>query len=156
MRQQENRRLGVDFLDEIASLKQELLNRLRASSTLASFVSDRIYDVPHASPEELTSPYIRFGLFSSEDDGAECFESFDIVGQIDVYSWGTGEAQSTMEALKISAEVTAIIRAFEEDTQLLGGHVLSDIRFRSKRVITASDGKTKHVPITITAIVDKT
>lgn len=143
-------------MDEIASLKQELLNRLRASSSLASFVGNRIYDVPTVSPAELTSPYIRFGQFSSEDSGAECFESSDIVGQIDVYSWGTGEAESTMEALKISAEITAIIRAFGEDTQLSGGHVLSDIRFRSKRVITASDGKTKHVPISITAIVDKT
>lgn len=143
-------------MEEIASLKQELLNRLRASAALSNLVSDRIYDVPPVSPESMTSPYIRFGPFSSEDDGAECFESYDVVGQIDVYSWGDGEAQSTMEALKITAEVTAIIRGFEADTQLSAGHVLSDIRVRSKRVITASDGKTKHAPITITAIVDRT
>lgn len=156
MRRLKNRLAGVDFLDEIASLKQELLNRLRASASLAALVGERIYDVPPVAASDMESPYIRFGEFSSADDGAECFESSDIIGQIDVYSWGSGEGQSTMEALKISGIIKSIINGIDGDVIMSDGHVLSDIMFRSKRVITASDGKTKHVPITIAAIVDKT
>lgn len=143
-------------MDEIASLKLALIEALRGSSALVAIVSDRIYDVPPGRPEEMTSPYIRFGPFSGEDNGAECFESSDIVGQIDVYSWGSGEAASTMESLKIAAIVRRVIDGMQDVTTLQGGYVLSDIRFRSKRSITASDGKTKHVPITLAAIVDKT
>ncbi len=143
-------------MDEIAALKLELLNRLRASASLAAFVGDRIYDVPPVSNSELTSPYIRFGLFTSDQFGADCFDSFDIVGQIDIYSWGSGEAQSTMEGLKISAQVKAVIDGMNEDLTLSDGHTLSSIQFRGKRVITASDGKTKHVPVTFESVVDKT
>lgn len=143
-------------MDEIASLKNELLKRLRAYAPLAAITGGRIYDVPPVSAEEMTSPYVRFGQFSSSDDGAECFESYDITGQIDVYSWGSGEAASTVEASKISGMIRLVIDDFDDDIQLSSGYVLGDIRFRSKRVITASDGKTKHVPITINAIVDKT
>lgn len=143
-------------MDEVAALKNMLLQRLRASASISAFVSDRIHDVPPVSAFEMTTPYIRFGPFTSNDDGAECFESSDVTGQIDIYSNGTGEAASTAEALKISALVKSLLNSITEDIDLGNGYVLSDIRFRSKRVITASDGKTKHVPITFSAIVDKT
>lgn len=144
-------------MDEIAALKLLILERLRASSALSALVGDRIYDVPPGSPQDMTSPYIRFGPFSSQDDAPECFDTYDITAQIDVYSWGELEAASTMESLKISALVKDIINAAgeEESVTLSGGYVLSYMRYRSKRSITASDGKTKQVPITITAIVDK-
>lgn len=143
-------------MDEIAALKKLLLQRLRESTAIAAFVSDRIYDVPPVSAYEMTTPYIRFGPFTSSDDGAECFESYDIVGQIDIYSNGPDLAASTMESLRISRAVRDVLTALESEEVLEDGHVLSEIRYRSKRSITASDGKTKHVPITFLAIVDKT
>lgn len=143
-------------MDEVAALKKLLLQRLRESTAVAALVSNRIHDVPPVSAFEMTTPYIRFGPFSSADDGAECFESSDITGQIDVYSNGPGEAASTAEALKISGLIRSILNSFPEDVDLGDGYILSDIRFRNKRVITANDGKTKHVPITFSAIVDKT
>lgn len=143
-------------MDEIAALKFELLAALRASTPLAAFVGNRIFDVSPQAPNLPTSPYIRFGPFTSQDDGPECFETYDIAGQIDVFSWGEGEAASTMEASKISAIVKDIVNGMQDETSLPEGYVLTEIRFRSKRVITASDGETKHVPVTIAAIVDKT
>lgn len=143
-------------MDEVSALKKLLLQRLRESSAISALVSERIYDVPPVSASEMTTPYIRFGPFQSSDDVAECFESSDITGQIDVYSTGPGEAASTAEALRISGLIKPILNGFDEDIDLGGGYVLSYIRYRNKRVITASDGKTKHVPITFSAIVDKT
>lgn len=144
-------------MDEIAALKFLIIQKLRESAALSAYVGDRVYDVPPEEPAKMTSPYVSMGPFSSSDDNAECFESYDITGQIDVYSWGAGEALSTMQATKISAIVKDVINGTGEQEQALqGGHVLSYLRFRSKRIITASDGKTKHVPITISAIVDKT
>lgn len=143
-------------MDEIAALKQALLDGLKANSALVALVGNRIYDVPPSSPAEMTSPYIRLGPFNSQDDGPECFESYDITGQIDVYSWGVAEAASTMESLKISRLVRDVIDGLGVGQEIEGGHVLTEARFLSKRSITASDGKTKHVPITISAIVDKT
>lgn len=144
-------------MDEIAALKFAILQSLRDSSPLAVYVGARIYDVAPEEPAKMVSPYIAMGPFSSSDDNAECFESYDITGQIDIYSWGAGEAQSTMEASKISGIVAGIVNSIgDQESDLENGHTLSYLRVRSKRIITASDGKTKHVPITITAIVDKT
>lgn len=148
-------------MDEIAALKFILLERLRANTALVALANGGINDVPPAEVGERVSPYVRFGQFTSSDDGPECFETYDIVGQVDVYSWGAGEAASTMESLRIAALVKAVIREISSEIEageidLQNGHKLTDIRFRSQRSITASDGVTKHVPITITAIVDKT
>lgn len=143
-------------MDEISALKQALLLALRASTSLAALVDNRIYDVPPTSPALPATPYIRFGPFSSEDSGADCFESYDVVGQIDVYSSGTDEAASTMESNKVAGIVVSIIRAMQDNTTLSDDHVLSEIIFRNRRSITASDGKTKQVPITFYATVDKT
>lgn len=133
-----------------------MLTRLRASSALSSFVSDRIYDVPPGQPHERTSPYIHMGPWSSTLLQAECFESYDINGQIDIYSWGQGEAASTMQASKISRLVADVAEEMGLDTIILGdSHELKDFRLRSKRILTASDGKTKHIPMSISAIVDK-
>lgn len=142
-------------MDEIAALKAALLEALRASSSLSALVGVRIFDVPPTAPNLPETPYIRLGPFSSQTEGEECFESYDVTGQIDIYSFGAGEAASTMESTKISGIVKDIVNAMQDVTELQGDHTLSDIRFRSKRSITASDGKTKHVPVTITAIVDK-
>lgn len=145
-------------MDEIAALKKALIGRLLESSAVVFFTGDRVYDVIPVEPSKMTSPYIAMGQFTSSDDGPECFETFDVIGQIDVYSWGTGEAASTMEGSKIAAAVKAavVLMLSETPIDLTEGFVLSDIRVRSHRVITASDGVTKHVPITISAIVDKT
>lgn len=141
-------------MDANASLKDAVIKALRASPALSAFVGSRIFDVTPQEPNLPSSPYIRMGPYSAQDDGAECFDSSDVTGQIDIFSWGSGEALSTMEASKIAAIVKSIINGMQDVTELQGGFTLSDIRYRSHRTITASDGKTKHVPLTFTAIVD--
>lgn len=142
-------------MDEIAALKLAILNALRSTTGIQEITGGRIYDVPPESVNERVSPYIHLGPFDSSEVLAECFETYDITGQIDIYSWGINEASSTMESLKISKLVSSLIRSINSDVLDLGnGYQLTEIRVQSKRVLTASDGKTKHVPMTISAIVD--
>lgn len=142
-------------MEEIAALKKIIRDALASSSALALLVGTEIYDVNPGVSGTPKFPYISFGRFSSEDSDAECFDSYEVVGQIDIYSSGTGKAASTAEALEISKIVRQIIRDIPDDIPLQDGNTLSEVKYRSKAVITAQDGKTKHVAMTIAAIVDE-
>lgn len=139
-------------MEEIGSLKKLLLEAFRANQGIVDVLGTEIYDVYPTSKAKPTFPYLTLGPFSSTDVGAECFESADVTGQVDIWSAGDGHAASTRQSVDIAGMIKTIVRGLADRVE--GDYRISDIRVSSSSSLTDADGKTKHAIVTVSAIVD--
>jgi hypothetical protein len=135
-------------------LKAAIIARLKADATVASFVGTKVYDRP---PEKtggglnVTSPYISMGPWTSIPDDYDCMDGVEITGQVDAWSWGSGEAFGSAEVSKIA---DAVRRSLHDAEFSLSVNALVAIRWELTRILRDPDGVTNHAAIQFTATVE--
>ncbi|WP_296584227.1 DUF3168 domain-containing protein [Xanthobacter sp.] len=130
--------------DPILEVQAAAAALLRASSTLAEIVGERVF---LTVPEDAAMPYVSFGPADAVGDDAECIDGLEITFQIDAWSrsGGGSEAKRAGHAARKALHQTEL--ALSENAAVLCEH-------RTTRVIPDPDGKTVHVALTFRAIVE--
>lgn len=137
--------------DPIYDLKVAIISALKADARVAGFVAGRAFDRVPTGDQAPVAPYISMGPFTATEDSADCIDGLDIGLQIDVWSWGDGEAYSTAECSKIAQAVRRALHDQELDLSETG---LVNLRHRITRIMTASDGITHHAALTFEATIE--
>lgn len=131
-----------------------VIARLKGDETVASYVSDRVYDrVPETTDgkPKVTSPYISLGATTSTPSDVDCIDGEEISFQVDAWSWGDGEAYSSAEVRKIGR---AIKRALHEAEFDLSSNALASLQHERSITTRAGDGVTNHAAVQFTAVVE--
>jgi len=130
------------------------LARLRAAPAVMAFVGAKIYDrVPEKQDgtPNVTSPYISFGPVSGSPDDADCSDAVEVTFQVDVWSWGNGEAYGSAECHKIS---DAVRRTLHNAEFALSANALVTLTCELFRILRDPDGVTNHGVVQFTAVVE--
>lgn len=130
------------------------MNKLKATTAVTFFVDDRIFDrVPEKQDRSpnVESPYISFGPTSGVPDDAECMDGVQITFQVDVWSWGAGDAYSSAECHKLC---DAVRRALHNAELALTQSALVTLTCELFRILRDPDGVTNHGVIQFTAVVE--
>lgn len=137
-------------MDPVFELKKALIDRLKATAAVTALVpAIRIYDRPPDGTK--TSPYISFGPSDATTDDAECIDAQEVTFQIDIWSWGAGEAFGSAEVTKIAG---AVRTALHEAEFALDVNALATLTHRITRYQRESDGATNRAIVSITAMVE--
>lgn len=138
-------------------LQLAALNKLRATAALSALVGQKIYDrVPEkkaggVNVPDVTSPYVSFGPVTAITDDADCVDGLEITFQIDAWSWGSGDAYSSVEVRKIIGEIR---KALHNAELTLTTNALVTLTHELTRILRDSDGITNHGVIQFTALVE--
>ncbi|KKB81018.1 hypothetical protein VW35_02275 [Devosia soli] len=138
-------------------LQLAALNKLRQSTALVALVGTKIYDrVPERTAggvlvPDVTSPYISFGAVIVDTEDADCIDGLSITFQIDVWSWGSGEAYGSVQTRKIIGEVR---KALHRADLPMTTNALVSIEAGITRILRESDGVTNHGLIQFEALVE--
>ncbi|MGB3445737.1 MAG: DUF3168 domain-containing protein [Xanthobacteraceae bacterium] len=128
--------------------------KLRATPAVTGFVGTKIYDrVPEKQDgtPNVTSPYISFGPVTGSPDDADCSDAVEVTFQVDVWSWGNGEAYGSAECHKIS---DAVRRALHNAELTLSVNALVTLTCELFRILRDDDGVTNHGVIQFSAVVE--
>lgn len=130
---------------------QRVLAILRADPAVASFVGSRIFDrAPHAdSCEPVRSPYITLGPHDLTSDDADCMDLPELNFQIDVWSFGDGEAYGRAEAGKVA---NAVRDALHRRVESVGEHDV-EINHIVTRHLRHDNLDTNHAAIAMRAFI---
>src|SRR5690606_18981222 len=109
----------------------------------------RVYDRPADSSP--ASPYLSMGPWTIIPDDADCIDGVEVTGQIDVWSWGAGEAFGSAEVSKIA---DAVRRSLHDAEFNLTINALATIRHELTRILRDPDGVTNHAAIQFTATIE--
>ncbi len=135
-------------------LKVAVIARLKADTTVASFVGSKVYDrVPETTDgkPDVPSPYISMGPWTVLPDDADCIDGVEITGQIDVWSWGGGEAYGSAQVQKIA---DAARRSLHNAEFSLTTNALAELQHVLTRILRDDDGVTNHAVVQFTAVVE--
>ena len=134
--------------DPTYELMAATITRLKADAAIAAYCAARVYDrLPDGSATG--SPYITVSVTDGVTVDADCIDGMELSMQIDVYSWGGGEAFSSVEARKISGLVRA---SMHEADFSLTDNALAICRHRITRY--QREDIINRAIITITALVE--
>lgn len=139
-------------MDPTYELQLAALDRLRSSTELVAAVGSRIFDrVPESADGIADSPYLSLGPTSAIPADFDCVDGLEITFQIDVWSWGDGEAYGSVEARKIAH----IVRTVLHNADLpLAVNALVTLRHELTRIIREPDGIINHAAIQFAAVVE--
>lgn len=141
-------------MDPANSILKAVVAALKADSVLAGMVGTKIFDrPPHRDGEpDVPSPYISLGPHDTNtEERAECLDLVSVTFQVDVWSWGTGDAYHREEAGNIASAVRRVLD--QRHVDFTGGS--ADIYHRQTRFLRDPDG-TNHMAITLEADADVT
>ncbi len=146
-------------MDASYELALAAINKLRATSAVTTILggSTKIYDrVPEKQVNgqqvaDVTSPYISMGPVTVIPDDAGCITAEEITFQIDAWSWGAGEAYSSVQVRKLA---DAIKRTLHRADIQLNTNALVTIEHTLTRIMRDRDGITNHAAIQFTATVE--
>jgi hypothetical protein len=136
-------------MDPTYELTAAIINRLKATTAVSSFVGNRVYDRPPDGA--IIPPYISMGPSDAVSDDAECIDGLEITMQIDCWSWGSGEAFGSAQVRKLAGAVRAALHEVEFP---LAQNALATISHRITRFQRESDGATNRAIVSITALVE--
>jgi hypothetical protein len=136
-------------VDPTFELQKAIIDRLKADTTVASFVGSRVYDRPTSGT--ITPPYISMGPSDAITDDADCIDGLELTMQIDCWSWGSNEAYGSAEVRKLSGAVRA---ALHEAEITLPTNALATLRHRITRYQRESDGTTNRAIVSIVAFIE--
>ncbi|WP_323034108.1 DUF3168 domain-containing protein [Pararhodobacter sp.] len=137
--------------DPLYELKAAIITTLRGDARVSGFVARRVYDRVPTGDQAPPSPYVSMGPFDGTEDSADCIDGLAVSLQIDVWSWGDGEAYSSAECSKIAQ---AVRRALHDRELALPAAALVNLRHRMTRIMQASDGITNHGALTFEATLE--
>lgn len=142
-------------MDPSLEIMTQIIALLKADATVSGFVGTNVYD---RVPEDQTgmslvpSPYISVESPSTTYDDYDCIDATAVSIQINVYSWGDGEAYASVECRKICKAVRKALNKveFELDDNgfVTSTHLLT-------RVIRGRDGITNQGTLIFEFLVDE-
>jgi hypothetical protein len=131
------------------------MDAMKADPEIAAKAGNRVYDRPLDKPAAqlgIASPYISLGPTSNLPASVgDCVDGVEITLQWDVWSWGAGEAYSTVECRTI---VERIRRVLDDAELALTDNALVTLTYELSSVVRDRDGITTHGLIQFTGIVE--
>lgn len=130
------------------------VTKLRATPAVTDLVGTKIYDrVPENQDgtPNVASPYISMGPSSVLPADYDCVGGEEITIQFDAWSWGGGEAYSSVQVRKIA---DAVKRALHGADLALTNNALVTLEHELTRIMRDPDGITNHAAIQFTATVE--
>ncbi|WAP67229.1 DUF3168 domain-containing protein [Jiella pelagia] len=121
------------------------LQKALFSAITAADIGASLYDEPRPGAPK---PYLSFGPFDGQDDGAECLDAIEATQQIDIWS---GATDGFREAKVLAG---ALRRAIHEQDIAISGARIVDLRIESERFLMDPDGQTKHGVVMVRALMD--
>lgn len=141
--------MATDF-DLILAVRATLL----ADPAVSGFIGTRFYDPPPSGDASVTFPYISLGPTTIFPDDFDCVDGDDISIQLDVWTRGAGEANSSVQARRICSAVRRLLHNAE--FQLGGTSALAILRHSLTRILRDPDGQTNHGVVQFDAVVEIT
>lgn len=128
-----------------------LMAKLREDAGVAGYVEDRIYDPP-PQDADVTSPYISLGPTDARRADVTCAPGQSIFIQFDVWSWGAGEAGSSVLTRRIC---DAVAEALHNQPLVLAANRLANLEHRSTEVMRDRGGIINHGVVQFWASVER-
>lgn len=138
-------------MEPTTELLAAILAKLRTVTAITALTGTRIYDNVPTGANAPTSPYVSCDGGDALTDDADCIESYEVTYQIDVWSWGVGEAFSSVQVRKIAHEIK---KALHEQDLPLTTNALVSIRHNITRYLRDNDNAVNHAAVSVTAIVE--
>ncbi|WP_242221195.1 DUF3168 domain-containing protein [Shinella zoogloeoides] len=142
-------------MDPALDILQRVVAVMKADAAVSALVGSKVFDrPPHKDGEpDVPSPYISLGPHdTTTDETGDCFDVVSISFQVDVWSWGNGEAYSRAEAGHIASAVRKALHT--KYVNLVSGDEV-EVLHRQTRMLRDPDG-TNHAAMTFEALVDVT
>lgn len=139
-------------MDPANLILKSVVAALKADTAITGYVGTRVYDrPPHKDGmPDVPSPYISLGPHdTTSGEAALCLDLVSVTFQVDVWSWGTGDAYNREEAGNIASAVRRVLNNRHVD--FAGG--TAEIYHRQTRFLRDPDG-TNHAAITCEAQAD--
>lgn len=139
--------MAADF-DLIFAVRQRLL----ADPAVAGFIGTRFYDPPPQASASVTFPYISLGPTTVLPDDYDCVDGESIGLQLDIWTRGSGEANSSVQCRRICSAVRGALHNAE--FTLAGTSALATLEHSLTRVLRDPDGETNHGVVQFDAVVE--
>jgi hypothetical protein len=134
----------------------ELINvifaRLRATAALTALVGVKIYDNPPSATNAPSSPYISLGSSDALTEDIDCVDGYEVTLQIDAWSWGSGEAYSSVQVRKIAHEIK---KALHNQELPFSSNALVSLTHNITRFLRDDNNAVNHAAVSITAIIEE-
>jgi hypothetical protein len=138
-------------MDPTRELLVVVVAALKADSAVAGYVGTRIFDRVPTGENAPASPYLSLGPSDAVSEDVDCKELYRVTFQVDAWSWGSGEAVSSLQVRDIAQAVRAALRGFETP---LTNNALADLSHLTTRYLRDPDGVTNHAAVTFQAFVE--
>lgn len=143
-------------MDPTYEIIRECIIRMKADPEITAFVEDRIYDrVPEAQDGTVAttvkSPYISLGSTTLQSDDYDCIDATTISLQWHCWSFGDGEAYSSVTVRKLASLVRKSLRKMEVN---LANNALVSVEHVLTVFNRASDGVTQQASLTFEVLID--
>lgn len=141
-------------MDPTFELIKGCIDLLKADTTIASFVGNKIYDrVPEKQngTPNVSSPYISLGATSFLTEDFDCIDAGIINIQWNCWSWGDGEEYSSALVRKLAFAVRKCLH--KKDISLTDNGFVS-IQHQLTAYNRASDGVTHQATLTFEVLID--
>ena len=136
-------------LELLTAVRMALLGDSTVSG-LVTGVYDRVPEKQGGAPN-ISSPYISFGPSDSFPDDYDCIDGEVVNIQVDVWSWGAGEAYSSVECRKIGKAIKNVLH----DADLsLTTNALVTLYHTGTRILRDSDGVINHAACSFTSTIE--
>lgn len=139
----------MTIADASWSLQVAIVAALQADATVASLVTDRIFDVPRQSTPP-AMPYISIGSFDTLTEVADDYEGSDTSIQID--GWDAGPGSKGIKVL--GRAIRAALH--EKDLSLADNQRLVQLTVDRIQYLREPDGVTQHAVVTVRALTEPT
>lgn len=125
-------------------LMRTLIPLLKDDDALSGMIGTRVYD---SVPMTAAFPYVSLGAAWEMQDDADCIPSVEVGFRVDVWS----RAVSSAEARSIAHRLRSLLHNLELD---LSEGALAMLEHRRSDTMRDPDGRTNHIAIELTAVIE--
>lgn len=137
-------------MDASRELLETLVAKLKATSAVVALVGSRIYDRVPSQPAP-KPPYISLGPSTVDSENSNCVDMDRFTFQVDCWSWGAGEAYSSLQVRDVANAVRDALRNWEPT---LTHNALALLEHRVTRFFTVQGGTIHQAAMTFEAVLE--
>ncbi|UGX87121.1 DUF3168 domain-containing protein [Phyllobacterium meliloti] len=139
-------------MDPTVELITAIFAKLRSIPAITALVGAKIFDNPPTVTNAPSSPYISLGPSDDLTEDIECVDGVEATLQIDCWSWGAGEHNSSAMVRKVAHEVK---KALHNQELPLTQNSLVLLKHNVTRFMRDENNAVNHAAISITAILEE-
>lgn len=137
-------------MDPDLEMQGIIINRLRADPSVAALVGERVFDTVQG--EQPQFPYVTYGPSDMTSTDPECYDTFALIVQLDIWSRKPGFPESK----RIANAIRVCLHNKDEEMQAqMTSNALVFFQHRQTQTMRDPDGLTNHAVVIFEASVER-